>query len=197
MFYPSHPAPGLPQPASKSNLPRGGVCSTSDIMQWERRRGSEFRFRTALAARLFSRHGRQDRSILWKAIYFSDLADIVAYFMRAPRRVALYLGGGGRGVGVVDRALGKARCACFAPKSRMNMDMTITHSHWEERVCHIPFLILFDICGKTHSHSSTKPASSSGQKAYLCCGRFLWNPNSESKALCNTHLTHNFIEFVE
>ena len=61
-----------------------------------------------------------DGSILWKAIYFSDLADIVAYFMRAVLR---------EGVGVVDRTRGKARCACFAPESHMNMDMSGAQSH--------------------------------------------------------------------
>ena len=63
-----------------------------------------------------------DGSILWKAIYFSDLADIVAYFMRAVLR---------EGVGVVDRTRGKARCACFAPESHMNMDMSGAQSNWE------------------------------------------------------------------
>ena len=87
----------------------GVVCSTADTMEGERSGGSEFRFRSGRPT------GSKDRSILWKAIYFSDLADIVAYFMRA-RPSLRHLGGG---VGVVDRAR-KARCACFAPKSHMN-----------------------------------------------------------------------------
>ena len=51
---------------------------------------------------------------------YPDLADIVAYFMRAVLR---------EGVGVVDRTRGKARCACFAPESHMNMDMSGAQSH--------------------------------------------------------------------
>ena len=84
-IVPSRPPPGLACPGQIKFAEVAPVPLT-DIMEGEG--GSEFRFRMA---------GRPAGSIRWRAIYFSDLVDIVAYFMRAARRPLL------GGVGVVDR----------------------------------------------------------------------------------------------
>ena len=102
-------------PASKLNLPEG--WSVPRPTPWK---GSGAEGASSASA---APTGSKDGSILWKAIYFSDLADIVAYFMRARARSVARARPSLRhlceGVGVVDRAR-KARCACFVPKSHIN-----------------------------------------------------------------------------
>ena len=113
-------------PASKLNLPEG--WSVPRPTPWK---GSGAEGASSASA---APTGSKDGSILWKAIYFSDLADIVAYFMRArvrsvarPSQAPFAISAA---ASVSLTARGKPDALVSRPnRTRIHMDMSEPQSH--------------------------------------------------------------------